>query len=378
MSDIIEYLETEFSTFEEKPFNAVDSLVLSEFCMTRMEGIVAPMRDMGVLGGMGSMLRSVLAPHEAVHFRDVLRAELFDGMFTGLIPHKIKRLLFALAASPRFRDMELREYASVFNEEEATQFAALSFVYRNRFAYIGFRGTDCSFTGWREDFDMAYMHPVPSQSQAVAYVEAVASHLPKHLYLGGHSKGGNLAVYAGAKAGERVRARIERIYSHDGPGFREGVLSPEEAAAVGALLDKTVPQDAVIGLLLSDVGTHRVIRSNARGLNQHDPFSWEVAGTDFQAVDELTPSARFIDEVLDEWLDRHNEEETRIIVDALFGMLTASGESDLSDFFSGGTKTLHYLKNASANATGLSKRVLLEAASELSAIVVRKAFKQQS
>lgn len=376
MANIIEYLETEFATFEEKPFNAVDSLVLSEFCMARMEGIVAPMRDMGVLGGVGSMLRSVLAPHDAVHFRDVLQAEKFAGMFTGLIPHKIKQLVFALAASPRFRDVELREYASVFNEKEATQFAALSFVYKNQFAYLGFRGTDCSFAGWREDFNMAYMHPVPSQSQAVAYVEAVAPRLPKRLYLGGHSKGGNLAVYAGAKASERVRARIERIFSHDGPGFREGVLTPEEEAAVGALVDKTVPQDAVIGMLLSHAGAYRVVKSHARGLNQHDPFSWEVVDTDFEPVDGLTSSARFVDEVLDEWLERYGEGETRIIVDALFAMLQAAGDSDLSDLFSGGTKTLHYLKNASANATGVSKRVLLEAASELSAIVVRKALKQ--
>lgn len=376
MNNIITYLETEFATFEEKPFNAVDSLVLSQFCMAQMEGIVAPMRDMGVLGGVGSFLQAVLAPREEVRFYDALRAEKFPQMFTGLKPHKIKELVVALAASPRFRDMQLREYAVVFNEGEATQFAALSFVYKNQFAYIGFRGTDSSFTGWREDFDMAYMDQVPSQAQAVKYVETVAPRLPKRLYIGGHSKGGNLAAYGGLKACERVRARIKRIFNHDGPGFRPGVLTERERALARALVDKTVPQESIVGTLLEHEGDYRVVKSTAKGVEQHDPFTWEIEGTELVPMVELTPSARFVDEVLDAWLLRYNQQEIHAIVDALFGFLQSSDARDLSDFFAGGSKTWAYLRAVAANADEATRKALLEAAADLSAVAVRTALRQ--
>ena len=375
MNNIITYLETEFATFEEKPFNAVDSLVLSQFCMAQMEGIVAPMRDMGVLGGVGSFLHAVLNLQEPVYVRDALRAEKFATMFIGLKPQKIKELVVAIAASPRFRDMELREYAVVFNQTEATQFAALSFVYKNQFAYIGFRGTDSSFAGWREDFDMAYMDQVPSQAQAVKYVETVAPRLPKKLFLGGHSKGGNLAVYGGLKANERVRARIRRIYNHDGPGFRDGVLTERERAVARALVDKTVPQESIVGTLLSHEGDYRVVKSVAKGVEQHDPFTWEVAGSELVPLTGLTPTACFIDEVLDEWLRRYDEQQVHAIVDALFGFLQSSGAESLSDLFGGGTRALTYLRGVAARADGETKAALLEAAAELSAVAVRRVLK---
>lgn len=381
MRTIIDYLETEFATFEEKPFNAVDSLILAEFCMVRAEGVVEPMRDVSVLETMGVKLLAALPAwkpkRRKIHFRDMLLAERYEAMFAGLEPHLVKELMLALAASPRFRDMELREYAAVFNEQEATQFAAFAFVYKNQFAYLGFRGTDVTFTGWREDFNMAYMHPVPSQAQAVRYVETVASRMPARLILGGHSKGGNLAVYAGAKAAPAVRERIERIYNHDGPGFREGVLSSAEADVARGLVDKTVPQESVVGMLMHDSSSYRVVHSNGKGIMQHSPFTWEVnaEGTDFGLhANGLTPAASFVDVVIDEWLSRYDEREARLIVDALFDVMESSGAQDFSAFLQGGVKTLSLLKDAAAKSSEESRDVLMEAAGALSEVVVRKAF----
>ena len=146
MKTIMDYLATEFATFEEVPFCAVDALVLSEFCMVRMEKVMPPMREEKTLGGIAAArLRSVLASQRGLRFKDALLAEYYDEMFVGLVPHKIKDLMLALAASPRFRDMHMSECASVFDEKNNTQFSALSFSYKSKFAFVGFReiSTNC-------------------------------------------------------------------------------------------------------------------------------------------------------------------------------------------------------------------------------------------
>lgn len=227
--NLLDYLATEFAPFEEKPFNPVDSAVLSQFCMVRAEGVVPALRERSSFLDLGTIVENLLSPtRKAVRFADALRAELYPTMFTGLDPQMVKENLLALAASPRFRDMRVRDYLSLFDTDRQTQFAAMTFVYRKDFAYVGFRGTDTSFTGWRENFNMAYTAPVPAQEQAVRYLQAVAQRAPKRVYVGGHSKGGNLAVYAALKAPPAVQRRIERVYSHDGPGFKAGTFAPAD------------------------------------------------------------------------------------------------------------------------------------------------------
>ena len=218
--NILDYLGTEFASFEEKPFNPVDSAALSQFCMVRAEGIVPPLRERKAFGRLGTIVKNLLSPSgRPAHFLDTLRAEHYEHMFSGLIPGRVKENMLALAASPRFRDMVIRDYLSLFDTERQTQFAAMTFVYKKEFAYVGFRGTDTSITGWRENFNMCYTAPVPAQEQAARYLEAVAPHLPRRLFVGGHSKGANLALYAALNASAAVQDRIERVYTHDGPGF---------------------------------------------------------------------------------------------------------------------------------------------------------------
>ena len=160
--NILDYLGTEFASFEEKPFNPVDSAALSQFCMVRAEGIVPPLRERKAFGRLGTIVKNLLSPSgRPAHFLDTLRAEHYEHMFSGLIPGRVKENMLALAASPRFRDMVIRDYLSLFDTERQTQFAAMTFVYKKEFAYVGFRGTDTSITGWRENFNMCYTAPVP-------------------------------------------------------------------------------------------------------------------------------------------------------------------------------------------------------------------------
>ena len=249
--NILDYLGTEFASFEEKPFNPVDSAALSQFCMVRAEGIVPPLRERKAFGRLGTIVKNLLSPAgRPAHFLDTLRAEHYEHMFSGLIPGRVKENMLALAASPRFRDMVIRDYLSLFDTERQTQFAAMTFVYKKEFAYVGFRGTDTSITGWRENFNMCYTAPVPAQEQAARYLEAVAPHLPRRLFVGGHSKGANLALYAALHASAAVQDRSERVYTHDGPGFKAGAFSPDDWRKLDGRIHRTVPQDSVIGMLM--------------------------------------------------------------------------------------------------------------------------------
>ena len=150
MPNLLHYLATEFATFEEKPFNPVDSAALSQFCMVRGDGIIPALRERKAFLDLGTIVENLLSPAgRSVRFVDLLRAEAYGNMFTGLAPDMVKQNLLALAASPRFRDLAVRDYLSLFDTERQTQFAAVSFVYKKEFAYVGFRGTDASCATWK-------------------------------------------------------------------------------------------------------------------------------------------------------------------------------------------------------------------------------------
>lgn len=370
--NLLDYLATEFAPFEEKPFNPVDSAVLSQFCMVRAEGVVPALRERSSFLDLGTIVENLLSPtRTAVRFADALRAELYPTMFTGLDPQMVKENLLALAASPRFRDMRVRDYLSLFDTDRQTQFAAMTFVHRKDFAYVGFRGTDTSFTGWRENFNMAYTAPVPAQEQAVRYLQAIAQRAPKRVYVGGHSKGGNLAVYAALKAPPAVQRRIERVYSHDGPGFKAGTFAPADWAPLEDRIHRTVPQDSVVGLLMESPVLPHVVRSTAKGIDQHSVFSWEVAGDDFAYLDGLTDGAQLADAVLTEWLARFSDEEAAVVVDAFFQAVESSGARDASDLLCGGSKALALVSEAAKNMDPGARSTLLAALKPLTEIVAR-------
>ena len=153
-----------------------------------------------------------------------------------------RRLFAALAASPRFRDVRVCGYIQKTDLEKEQQFAAVLFRLNRNLSYVAFRGTDLSLVGWKENFNMAFQCPVPSQEEARRYVAEAARYCEGGLLLGGHSKGGNLAVYAAAKSEAPVWERIVRVYSHDGPGFLEEVVRTEGLVRAAAKVDKTLPQ----------------------------------------------------------------------------------------------------------------------------------------
>ncbi len=375
MAGILEYLEAELRSFSEKPLGAVDSAALSQFCMVDGAGVVPGYREpAAALPGFLDTLadRASAAFARSARFADLLRAERFPHMFTGLDPMRVKRELAALAASPRFRDLELRDYASVLDADRHVQFAAVTFVCPGRFAYVGFRGTDVSFAGWRENFEMVYSK-VPAQEMAASYLASVARHLPGRLYVGGHSKGGNLALFAALRAEGDIQRRIERVWCHDSPGFKRGLFSSADYAALEGRIDKTVPQDSVVGMLMEYLGDTRVVRSSAKGLDEHSVFTWDVEDGDFAYLDDVSDSAAFVRDVVAEWLAGFTDDEAKVVVDAIFSALEASGAEDAGAIFGGGRRALALLAEAAKRADEKSKDVLGRALSQLAVVAARRA-----
>lgn len=376
MAGIMDYAATEFATFREKPLCEVDSLVFSQLAMVRMAGLV-PLRQKD--GRWAVRMRRAVqrfsgAEVRGSRFTDLLRAERYHDMFTGLVPEKVKELLLTVAASPRFRDIVIHDYVSVYDEAEQTQFAAVAFTCPGLFTYLAFRGTDRTWVGWKEDFNMAYAAPVPAQESARCYVDQVAECVSTPLVLGGHSKGGNLAVYAAAKASPRTAVRIAAAYDHDGPGFPEGVLAEGELDRVRPLVRKTVPQESLVGLLMESDAGYRVVKSSGRGISQHSPFRWEVEDGAVVEADGLAPSARFTAEVLNEWIAGMDPLERRRAVGALFEALRASGAKDAFDVLMGGPKTIGVLADAARNTRPEAREVIIDQMKALAAIAAKRAF----
>ena len=311
MADMFEYLKWRGDlTFTQDPPNAVDALIFSSLAYIHFGDTVS--RDV----------------QDPIPLREA--AEKFFALPDCAERIRVKndlKLLEAAAKTVRFGESQILFYRDTFIPEEDTQFAAVTFLLDDRSAFLAFRGTDYSLTGWKEDFNMSFCDEVPAQRLALEYTEefAVARLMP--LRLGGHSKGGNLAVYAAAKCNYMLQKRILTVYNNDGPGFREVMMSDYGYLNIIPRVKTYVPQSSVIGMLLEHEEPYIVIRSKQLGILQHESYSWEIMGKGFVPMEEITSDSRFLDKTIKSWLDEMTLEERNEVVDAVFGLL---GTGDVS------------------------------------------------
>lgn len=286
MKNIIDYAENSMETFEERVFSTADSVILSWLAYFRFP-----------------MSIKELSTWKGLRLGELFRTEFFTEMLTCPGGYEANRkLLTAICASPRFRDMYVCAFRDEKDFKEEKEFSAINFYIEDAFCYVAYRGTDTTFLGWKEDFNMSFQYPVPSQTEACAYLEMSAMNHRGKIYVGGHSKGGNLAVYAALNATYEVQERIEKVYSHDGPGFPKEVLLDNRFKLLDGKLEKTIPQSSVIGLLMEDQCPVKIIKSKGLSVWQHNAYMWEMKENDFIEEDRLTIDARFLDKTLHQWL----------------------------------------------------------------------------
>lgn len=218
--------------------------------------------------------------------------------------------------------MALCHYVNETDAAAEKQFAAITIAVDEDTKYVAFRGTDSTLVGWKEDFNMAYITPVPAQQTAKEYVEKTAGQWQGKLWLGGHSKGGNLAVYAGIHVDEKVRGQIERIYSHDGPGMNEQIIAYSYYQEMAGRIRKTIPGFSVIGMLLGQQEKSKVIKSDGVGILQHNPFNWLVEKGGFVPLPGLNKTAELLDQKIDNWVSGMTTEEREEFVNKLFSVIS--------------------------------------------------------
>ena len=326
MGNIMDYISWRGDlTFAQSPFNEVDNLILACFSYVNLDRIPAVTRQKGI------ELKKLVKEFKKLHTIKELEA---DKSFIRLAPF----MMFDMAESVRFGNCVIRNYVNEIVTEAEKQFSAVEIVLDDGTSYISFRGTDDTIIGWKEDFNLS-TGVVPAQERAVEYMQRISDKASGMLRVGGHSKGGNLAIY-GSVMCKSVHDKILEIYSNDGPGFSKEFQESPETAEMMPKIIRIIPEYSIIGTLLEHEKQPIIVASTSRGLLQHDGFSWEVQGPGLVRRDSLNKTAlRFI-EILHKWIDGMDMEQKRLLIEDLFATLQASGYENLSEVQSGGLKSL--------------------------------------
>ncbi len=297
----------------ERGFNEVDSLVICEICYVPWDGLVPA-------GGSGEIL--------------LLRDAALRYFGSGRTPPPSTDpgpLLRLCALSARFSGAGLSDFVNLVDREDRIQFCAVTWHLGDGSLYTAFRGTDATITGWREDFSFTYSERTPAQDAAVRYLEDIAARYPGPIRTGGHSKGGNLALYAASFCPDAVRARLKDVYINDGPGLNEKIPDLPEYVSAAHLAHLIIPEESVIGVLMNDSLERRVVKSSARGFRQHDPMTWQVLGSSFAEAGGQTAGSVFVDRTVRRWLADLSDDERRSLTDALFDGMEATGADTVTE-----------------------------------------------
>ncbi|MBQ8075232.1 MAG: DUF2974 domain-containing protein [Oscillospiraceae bacterium] len=311
MATIFDYLEWRGDVpFSIDPFHEVDNLVLAELAYTDYRGIIPD---------DGTEI-SLPDAYHAFYERHTREEILADKSFIGKAP----LLMDGMVSGSRFGEVKLCRYIDERDVRLEAQISAVTYLLPDGTAYVAFRGTDGSVVGWKEDFNFSFLSETEGQSRAIQYLNEVGCALQCPLIVGGHSKGGNLAVYASAFCESSVRDRILTVYSNDSPGFRQSIVESPEYQQLLPKIKSIIPDTSIIGLLLSSKSEHHVIKSSASGILQHDALTWQVKRNRFVEA-QLSPTASLIRRTMGEWLEQMDDETRESFTDTVFAPLEATG-----------------------------------------------------
>ena len=346
MSNIFDYLLWRDISMDLLPFNEIDNLILARFSYFPLDGFIKN--------------------EEKVTIHELYERYVNGKMRGRILQPEDPNLFKALAKSTRFSNFLVTRYINKFVPEEEKQFAAVTILFSNsNTMYVSYRGTDSTIVGWKEDFNMSFSDVVPAQKEAVAYLNSIAKEFKKRdIIVGGHSKGGNLAVYSSTFCDEKVQNRIIAIYNNDGPGFHNSVINCDNYNKILNRIVTYIPQTSIIGRLLEHKEKTIILKSTQTGIMQHNLYSWQVLADKF-IKDELTYSSEVIDKTITNWLKEISPDQREVFINTLFEILSATNASTLpqiSDkWFSSAKTMLKTYKNLDSK----SKEIMIEALNAL-------------
>lgn len=304
-------------SFENSPFNEVDNYIVAKLGTPDLSGIV---------------------PEDAREIPLSLALDLYEtkygkkGDYLGrLASPSIMPVIRDAAKSVRFRDLKLSGFRHKYAVEETEQFSALTVTLPDGRHYVSFRGTDDTLIAWKENMLMSVEGTVAAQKDALTYLNWAGEQYPGELIVGGHSKGGNLAVYASAMTLPETQERISAVYSNDGPGFMPGFMQSEGYLRIKPKIKLFLPQHSIVGTLLTQEEHFEIVRSVKPGLAAHDGFNWAVLGPRFERCEKLSRSSRVFDESIDSMVEKMSVDERRVFIDDLFEVLGKTGAQTITD-----------------------------------------------
>ncbi len=299
--------------FTQSPLNEVDTALLTMLAYLDWEGIV-PSKN--------AALSVSLIEAAKAYFVKISKSKN-RNVFTFSTPG-IEKILKQLIKYDRYSSVNMCLFEQDTDFNIGRQFAAITYMVKDKAAdnIVAFRGTDSTLIGWREDFALAYMKSIPAQQSASKYLNYALIKLPGRFIVSGHSKGGNLAVYASARAGRLTRKKITEIYNFDGPGFEFSFTERKMFKCCEEKVINYIPQESIVGMILEPIGKRKIVQSRGRGFYQHDALLWKIDKTNF-SYGELTDVSKIIDYILSEWLGEMNINEREAFVTSLFDLLGA-------------------------------------------------------
>ncbi len=345
MADFFDYLSWRGDlSFSASPFNDVDALIFCQLSYANFDGLIPESFD-----------KSISLHHLVRKFRE--DADFEKRSHLGLvINEKTIDLLFGTGASERFANVRLCGYKNIYSRELSEQFCAMTVILGNRI-FVVFRGTDDTIVGWKEDFNLAFGTAVPAQRDSVVYLENLKNSFGNSSFsIGGHSKGGNLAIYSAAHFSNP--SAIETVYNFDGPGFSQQDLQKEDFLFIKPKVKSFYPDFSIVGMLFHHFEDFSVVKNSEKFLMQHDPFAWQILGGNFEVQDELNKGSLFFYKTFNSWFEKLPAEKRSEFVETLFAALESSDVRDFSSFAENGLR--NFIKTIRAfdeNDSGTKKSV---------------------
>ena len=323
MGNLITYVQQYGAqTFKDKSLTDIDILVLTEIAYLPFDEIVSSSFEEKAAISLNQLGKE---------FETIKEKEHENNPF--MITKERIQLLDVVSKSQRYKDIKVFGFMNDIDDELTKQFAAVCYQWEEESRWIIFRGTDESLTGWKEDFMMTYSDLIPAQTDAIEYLRKQAELFSGSLNISGHSKGGNLSLYASAMQEEDIQHRIQQVYCWDAPGVHRSILGTEGYQRVVSKAKRYIPQDSIVGLMLESQVPYHIIESQGSGISQHSALMWNIEDDHFVELTELTKNSQLTDQTFKQWTEVVSDEDLKLFFDTFFELFFEMGVETVNDVY---------------------------------------------
>ncbi len=357
MANIVDYIEWRGDlSFDVNPLNEIDALIFSQLSYINFKDIVPKefVQKKNPALTLAAVGRS---------FFDNKDFENRKNVGSMINPLTIKLLELA-AKSVRYGNLVVSGYEDIIDYSSEEQYSSITFSrisLNKNWNFIAYRGTDDSILGWKEDCNMVVEDVVPAQKEALAYLKRAAESLKGRLYVGGHSKGGNLAIYAATNSSVKLKNRLDGIFNNDGPGFSADFFEKSEFTMIKEKVHTYVPELSIVGMLFNHAPGYSIVKSSEKNMiDQHDPFGWQVIGTGFIELEERSEQSKFAADTVNTLLSELDRDEKKQFIDTVFGLLDKTNARTNTELSSDKLENITKILKAATKLDGKTKDSVLK------------------